>query len=164
VIKVCVILYLGLGGGTFGAGLYQLADGIRALHSRATVVEFWQDASFAVDCQAKVLIGHSLGAGAALRKASKEKVDEVIVVDPMGFDPNSMGRPSGRLRAYYACGPHVVVRGSSDQVCYSGGHVGIASNPTVQRKILARIRQLSRRHVVNGPDNIPGGGNAIPLP
>jgi pimeloyl-ACP methyl ester carboxylesterase len=164
----------GFAGVVFSRGMNQLCDELASIPRIAcTVNDFFEEAKIEGDASAAmaagqrlIIVGHSLGAHAALRIAAAMKgaIPLVVTIDPNWF-PTPPAVPQNALvvlnyyqdfdvlgRATLQTPP--AFRGQLHQFRRSEAHVLIDRSPDIHAEIVARIRNILA--------SMPSRGHAVP--
>jgi len=152
----------GFAGVVFSQGLNQFCHELARIPQVACTVEDFNDAS---DIEGKasaamaagqrlILVGHSLGAHAALRIAAaiKGSIPLIVTIDPNWFPtPPAVPENAEIVLNYYQdfdmlgraiLQPSPAFRGKLYQIRRSEAHVGIERSPQIHAEIIAQIRNV----------------------
>jgi pimeloyl-ACP methyl ester carboxylesterase len=152
----------GFAGVVFSRGLNQFCEELARIPQVACTVEDFNDAS---DIEGKasaamaagqrlILVGHSLGAHAALRIAAamKGSIPLIVTIDPNWFPtPPAVPENAEIVLNYYqdfdmlgraTLQPSPAFRGKLYQFRRSEAHVGIERSPQIHAEIIAEIRNV----------------------
>ena len=151
----------GFAGVAFSRGMNLLCDEIASIPQVVcTVEDFFDESSIAKKAAASqtagqrlVLVGHSLGAHAALQisAAMKAPVPLIVTIDSNWFAPPAVPTNAEVVLNYYqnfdvlgraTLTPPPEFRGEFRQFLRSEPHIGIDRSPEIHAEIIARIRSI----------------------